>query len=389
MPQGQDVGTVGATKKPPWEAFGEKYGLSPEESYVIWQKAEQTSNGSLADTAKLAVQAMSTAQNEAGPPSAPPGGPSSTSGGGSSGGGISAADRAKQIAGAEASFASMVRAWGIELSPRLQNLVSQAARSGWNSAQFTQALRGTKEYHMQFPGIQWKRGMSEATYNSMYNQYRQKAQDASYNLSRAAFSHALKKGIDSAEWSLRVSSIKQIEANRPLLENFRQELISRGIMKPSEKLPPQELYKFATGRGSQLWSAVWNEASVETGLEGIGVTVGKGGGADITRKELSALLKGPISKLDPGSTVDVDYANLAATMAKALPASQLYRAGLTKKMLVQEALGDPKAAGVRDTITRVLATGVERFNESTQAQSPRMAPGGGTQAGSAAPQATE
>jgi hypothetical protein len=332
---------------------------------------------------------MQTAQAEQPTTTAPPGGPSSTSGGSSGGSGISAADRAKQIAAAEATYAAMVRTWGIELSPRLEHLIHQAATSGWNSAQFTRALRGTKEYHIQFPGIQWRQGMSEATYNSQYNAYRMKAQDAGYKLTREGFAHALKKGIDGAEWSLRVSAVKQIKANAPLLENFREELVDRGLMKPNEKLPPKELYKFVTGRGSQVWSSIWNEASVETGLEGIGVTVGKGADSDLTRKELLGLLRGPISKLDPGSTVDVDYANLAATMSKVLPASQLYRAGLTKKMLVQEALGDPKAAGVRDTITRVLATGVERFNESTQAQSPRMAPGGGTQSGAQAAQSTE
>ena len=388
MPQGQDVGTVGAPKKPPWEAFGEKFGLNPEQAYAVWQKAEQTSDGTFADTARIALTAMNATAG--GNAAAPPGGASSTaSSSGSDSAAASAEAKAKAMAAASATFANMVRTWGIVVTPQLQHLIDGAARSGWNTAQFTQALRGTKEYHHQFPGIKWRQGMSEATYNSQYAAYRAKAQDTGYQLTREGFGHAIKKGIDSAEWTLRVSAVKQIEANRPLLENFRQTLVQRGLMKPNDKLPPKELYKLATGRGSASWTAIWNTAAVETGLEGVGVTVGKGAGTDLTRKELSALLKGPISRLDPGSTVDVDYSNLAMEMAAALPASQLYRAGITKKMLVKEALGDPSAAGTKDAVTRVLATARERFNEAGMAQAPQMRQGGGTSTGQPTGQATE
>lgn len=309
----------------------------------------------------------------------------SSSSGGSSGTGMSAKDLAQQRKAAEASFMSYLRTWGMQVTPKLKNLIGQAAKGKWNSQQFLIAVRGTEEYKGQFPGIQWRRGMTEASYNANFDQYADKARDAGYNLTREGYARALKKGIDSQEWTARVSAVKQVKANTDLLENFRQFLVANGQMKPNEKLSAKEVYKLATGRGSPAWTSLWNNASVATGLEGAGFTVG-GKAADLSQGELRNLLKVPISKLQPGQDLEFDYAGLAKTAAEALPASRLYKSGITKKDLVVMALGGPKAAQIAQRVE--LAVNTARATASEQMVQPQLNQGG-MQLGTDQVQATE
>jgi hypothetical protein len=319
-------------------------------------------------------------------------GSSSSSSGTTSGGGTSAASaaeaakaEARAIANAQAAFTSYLRAWGMVVTPKLKKLIETAAKGQWNSQAFLIAVRGTEEYKQKFPGIQWRNGMSEASYNAQYDSFADRALDSGYRLTREGFAHILKKGIDSQEWSLRVQAVQQVKANRDLLENFRQFLVDNGQLKPREELSPKEVYKLATGRGSPAWVNLWNTASVETGLEGIGFTVGRN--ADLTREELRHLLKGPISKLGPGESLDMDYASLAQTAAEALPASRLYKSGITKKDLVTMALGGKNAAAIA---TRVqLAINTARATASEQRANPQLNQGGMQMGGMNRPQATE
>jgi hypothetical protein len=267
---------------------------------------------------------------------------------------MSAQDRARMIANNMATFANMVRAWGIPASPRIQALVSQAAKGEWNSARFVQALRGTKEYGQAFPGIQWRLGQTEASYLSAMRQFQAKAQDAGIKLSRDQFGYLQQKGVDSAEWGLRVQAMRTVEANKGNIAAFEDVLKARGFLKPNENLTGKELKDFFTGRGSEAYTKVWNEYAVTSGLEDIGFEVGRGG--DIGRKDLLKLLKEPVAGVAPGATVQVDYAQLATTAAKALPASRLYGLGITKKDLVMMALGGKKAAAVAARVQQAVAT---------------------------------
>ena len=375
MPQVND--NPAQTFKPaPWQVFAKAAGISESDAYAAWQKAVSGANNpNDMNEVNAAFQAnLQKAGLVAGPTS--PGTAPTTSGSGGSisggGSGLSAKDKARALANAQAGFEQMIRTWGIEMTPKLANMVERAAKGGWNSSAFMSAVRGTEEYHKQFPGIQWKKGMSEATYNSQFAAFQAKAQDAGYRLGRNGFAVALKKGIDSTEWTLRVGAIRQIKANEALFGEFRNELVARGMLKPNEKLDPKELYKLVTRRGSTQWTSIWNEASAATGLEAIGITVGKG--EDISRHDLLSMLKVPVSQLNPGEVVKIDYAQLAATAAKALPASRLYGMGVTKKDLVEMALGGKNAAKTAERVN--LAIGTAEATATEQRAVPQLNQGG-------------
>jgi hypothetical protein len=380
-----------------WADLAKAWGITGNEAIAVMNAAQGNyarANAMVAAT--LGYNPDGTPLDEGGPtssnapvaPATSTSGTSSSSGsGGSSSSGSAAAAKAeaRALANAQASFMTYLRSWGMVVTPKLKKLVDAAAKGQWNSQAFLIAVRGTEEYKQKFPGIQWKRGMSEASYNAQYDSYSDRALDAGYRLTKEGFSKVLKKGIDAQEWSLRVQAVKQVKANADLLENFRQFLVDNGQLKPNEKLSAKEVYKLATQRGSPAWVNLWNTASVETGLEGVGFTVGRN--ADLTREELKHLLKQPLSKLGPGESLDMDYAALAQTASEALPASRLYKSGITKKDLVVMALGGKNAAGIA---TRVqLAINSARATASEQSAVPQLNQGGMQAGGMNRPQATE
>jgi hypothetical protein len=133
-------------------------------------------------------------------------------------------------------------------------------------------------------------------------------------------------------------------------------------------------------QGPKAWEDAWNTANQAAVLESMNVSVGKPStGSDLSYKELQKLQKGMLPGEEP------DY-TLLKQMADILPASQLYQAGITKKMLTIDSF--KKNPNVRTAVKRVLATATERFNEASQARGPQMQPGGGQSTGPAA-QATE
>ena len=381
-----------------WADLAKAWGITGNEAIAVMNAAQGNyarANAMVAAT--LGYNPDGTPLDEGNGPSSPnapvapatsTSGTSSSSGsGGSSSSGSAAAAKAeaRALANAQASFMTYLRSWGMVVTPKLKKLVDAAAKGQWNSQAFLIAVRGTEEYKQKFPGIQWKRGMSEASYNAQYDSYSDRALDAGYRLTKEGFSKVLKKGIDAQEWSLRVQAVKQVKANADLLENFRQFLVDNGQLKPNEKLSAKEVYKLATQRGSPAWVNLWNTASVETGLEGVGFTVGRN--ADLTREELKHMLKQPLSKLGPGESLDMDYAALAQTASEALPASRLYKSGITKKDLVTMALGGKNAAGIA---TRVqLAINTARATASEQSAVPQLNQGGMQAGGMNRPQATE
>lgn len=359
-----------------WLDMAKELGISTAQAYSLWNEQVKKGNTNPAGIAAAVSAELNGAG--AGPGATAP----STSGSGSSGSGssgsgsgssgLSAKDLRQQQLNAEAGFMSYLRSWGMEVTPKLKRLITSAAKGNWNSQAFLIAVRGTEEYKQAFPGIQWRRGMSEATYNAQFDSYADRARDAGYKLTREGFAHVIKKGIDPQEWGLRVSAVKQVRANKDLLENFRQFLVDNGQLKPNEQLNAKDVYKLATGRGSPAWTNLWNTASVETGLEGIGFTVGHGG--DLTRDQLGTMLKGPISKLGAGESLDMDFAALAKTAAEALPASRLYKSGITKKDLVTMALGGKNAAKIAQRVE--LAIGTARATASEQMVNPQLNQGG-------------
>jgi hypothetical protein len=297
----------------------------------------------------------------------PPGGDTIYSGSSYSSG-PSAAELAQQKANATASFMSLLRAWGMEPTTKLNKLIEQAVEHNWNTAAFLEAVRGTTEYEEQFPGLDWKNGQTEAGYNALYNSFKNIALDIHYKLSREAFASLNLKGIDAKEWSLRIASARSIRGNKALFEEFRQELVARNLLKPNEDFNAKDLYEFMTSRGTNAWTQIWNEASAAAGLAKAGVDVGKGG--DISRRNLLHLLKNARAdqNIGPGQMVQIDYVALADDIAKFLPLSALYQAGITKKQLVQMRLGAPNARATAERAMRVLETWRQRFDPGANPQ---------------------
>jgi len=271
------------------------------------------------------------------------------------------------MANMRASFADILRRWGIPVSKNLSNLIERAVRSQWNSALFIDNLRHTQEYRTKFKGIQWKTGMSEATYLSQFAQYKARAQDIGVKITRDMFAKMVKRGVSFEEYSARIDALAAIKAYAPFFEQFGQTLEMRGVGVPGANLSKSELTKFLLGLGSKQWEQTFQEMAVTVGLEqvaGINVIEKRQGEAfsdspfEIGRQEMLKLIKNA-EALNPGFEVEKltgqDWAAIGEELGRYKP-EYLKRYGLDAADLLTIKFGGPKAAALAERANRVLAT---------------------------------
>jgi hypothetical protein len=293
-------------------------------------------------------------------------GGSGSSGSGSSGSSSSGSSEptAAQKAAMHSNYIEILRRWGLQPGQGgLENLIQHAISSEWTTTQFMQAVRKTKPYKQAFVGIRWKEGMTEAEYMRLYGQYRELAGNAGRGLNKQQFGSLLQKGVTGAEFKLRVDALDRMSKQAGLFNAFEQVLKARGLIKPNAQLSKGELYKFITRRGDPAWERVWQEAVVTQGFRSAGITVGKGGGNDFSRKELLGLINQvDTSKSEVENLTTADFQKLATMIQEKLPLSQLYGKGVTKQDLAVLALGGRGAVEIAQRVQEIDA----QFNLSKE-----------------------
>jgi hypothetical protein len=263
---------------------------------------------------------------------------------------------------ARAAFREMLRRWGLPPSKNLLNLIERATQQGWNSSLFIDRLRHTKDYVQKYPGIQWKQGMTEGTYTSEFNQYKNIAAQAGVQFGRLDFAKALKRGVTPDLFQERVAAIKSIDRWGPMWQTFSDVLAARGLG-PPKGLSKQNLADFVMHLGPKKWEKVYDETFLTAGLERVaGIQVGKDPipGQDtpygITRGDMLDIIK-QVESLSMGSfdPAKLDFAKIGADLRKFKP-EYLARYGLTPRDIVEVELGGPRAADIAVKAQRIIST---------------------------------
>jgi hypothetical protein len=232
----------------------------------------------------------------------------------------------------------------------MAKLVAQAARAGTGSAAFLQALRRTKAYARAFPGIVRSNGtmrMTESQYMSGYQSARDFAASVGRGLTQAQYGLAVKNGNSPSEIKDKIQALDVLKTNRRYMEEFSDVLVAKGLVGP-KGLAREDALAFIMGQGPREWEQTWDDAYQSAQLAKLQVDVGRPReGSDLSYRELEGLQR----NLAPGE--EPDYAALAGAL-QALPASQLYGYGLSKKDLVKLAYNAPGADQVAVVAKRAL-----------------------------------
>jgi hypothetical protein len=259
-------------------------------------------------------------------------------------------------------------------------MIEKATLQGWSSTMFLDRVRHTPDYVKKYPGIQWKDGMTEGSYLSEFNQYKNLAQSAGVKFSREDFAKALKRGVSPQEFEDRTLAIKSIDRWGPMWQYFSETLAARGLVGP-KGASKKDLADFVMKLGDKRWEKVYDETFLTAGLERVaGITVGKTGvpGVDtpysISRGDLLTIVN-QVESLSMGAfdPAKLDFTKMGVELRKYRP-EYLQRYGVTEKDIIEMELGGPRAAAIAEKGQRVLAT-----QEATTA--PQATPQSSTQVG--------
>jgi len=282
---------------------------------------------------------------------------------------------------AVATWSNLLLSWRIELTPQIQAFVRRAASQGWSSAVFLQEVRRQRFYMQRFPGILGRNGvprMTEAQYWAGYNSAKDYAATVGRSLSVDAYGLAVKNGNSPSEIRAKVQALDTLKTNRAVFGQFGDYLNALGLA-PKGGLKKGDLLQFVMGQGPKAWEQAWTTANAAAQIERAGLDVGRPKqGGDIGYRGLVRLEK----QMLPGD--QVDYKGLAEAV-HALPASELYGAGITKKDILKMAFGVKGAENIADRVRGVLATYQARFEPQGTPQLNQ----GGLQTGQTPRQASE
>lgn len=277
---------------------------------------------------------------------------------------------AQQLANAARSFINIVTAWGIPASPEVQSFARQAVMKGWNSSMFLQEVRKTKFYALHFPGIRRQDGsqrMSESEYLSGFRSAKDYASTVGRNFSKQMYGLALKKGNSPSEIKRKVEALDVLKEHRREMTSFNEYLVATGATK--KPLGKKELGAFVMGVGPKEFEDAWTTSFAAAAIERTGfMDIGKpAAGGELGYRGLEKLIK----KAPPGLDIEgMDWGDLASVASQALPASRLYKMGITKKDLLKMQL---KIPGSEKTAARVkLAIATAQAAASEQRANPQL-----------------
>lgn len=253
-------------------------------------------------------------------------------------------------------FLNQLRAWGINVTKNIENLVEKGVTQEWSMDSFVLYLRATDEYQRVFQGIEHTKGQfrSEDEYIRQYDIYQKMAAKADYELSRSQFALLLKKGVDAEEWNTRTIFLDRITRNGQFFSQVEKVAQARGILKPKENLSPKELYDVMLHKGSPQIERLLEEANVRFQLKGAGFMVGAGG---VGRKQVLSFIR----KLE-GSGIEAEaltpdyFAGLAEKLKEVIPIAKQIGMNVTKRDLFTLEFGGPGRNEIARYVENALAS---------------------------------
>lgn len=266
----------------------------------------------------------------------------------------------KQKANLRNSYLNIIQTWfgSHAVTKNLRNLVETGVKQEWSTTSFMVHLRSTAEYKHQFPGIGGRDGVSEASYNRMYDQYLSAARKVGLNVSRQQFGIVFKRHVEFSEWQTRMDFFERASRNRDYFKQLERVAEARGLIKPNEKFTERDIFNLMTHRGSPAIERLMEESQVRFQLKSIGLTVGKHG--DIARgRVLSFIQDMEAQGVETEQLNNQAFASLAQKVQEVLPSSDLYGMGITKQDLFTLEFGggnEQKRATIAEQVRRVLAT---------------------------------
>lgn len=184
--------------------------------------------------------------------------------------------RQKQFAirNARAGFDELLRGWGIPITPAVAQFVAQAAQKGMSGDAFMAAIRKTKAYARQFPGIMQPNGtlrMSEAEYISGFEALRDYGASIGQQMDRGEFAMALKNGNSISEIKQKFGATDSLQRNNSQLEAFAEYAREMGLKEPPKTR--EDLLKFVMGMGPREWEMAYDTAHVMSKARNAGLSL--------------------------------------------------------------------------------------------------------------------
>lgn len=261
---------------------------------------------------------------------------------------------------AEATYLNLIVSWGIQLTPDVRALVSQAVKAGVSSAAFLDSVRRTKFYAQRFPGIMKPNGvmrMTEAQYISGYQSARDYAASVGRSLSPQAYGLAIKNGNSPSEIRVKTEAMDKLRTYGPVFREFSDYLQATGQAK--KPLNRDDLTAFVMGQAPKEWADTWRTVYAASQAEQQGISVGKPGeGNDIGYKKLGQIAK-QIEVL--GSTGD--FTGVLAQAQKVLSEGDLRAAGIRKQDKASLVLGGKNAPALAARLQAKVAEKVASFED--------------------------
>ena len=254
-----------------------------------------------------------------------------------------------------AGFLAYLTAYGIGLTPNLQQLVQQATDKSYSLDRFLLYLRQTPEYQDRFTGIFNADGsmrMSESQYLSNEFQYESYAAQYGIDWTPGLKDWLFTNSVSPSEFAARAPAYTQLRANPDLYKQFGKALVQQGAAGKGD-VTQESLLRFIMGEGNQEWYDVWNLARARYVAVQSGIQLKRGSDRYLA---LNPRLVEHIANLglsDQG--LAAGYAELAQNLLTTLPLSRLQHYNLTKKELEQAAFGGKHSAEIQRKIEHVQA----------------------------------
>lgn len=228
------------------------------------------------------------------------------------------------------------------------DLLDRAIRLNWTPSEFMLQIYGSPQFKHMFPGIFRPDGSLKMTpyeYKQMTDQYQSVARTYGItNLSAAHVGKLIKGDVSMQEFQDRMEAIKRVQTYKPAMEEFMQILQARGV--DTSALHSQKAQvEFFLGKSPSHFYDLWQDVTVGTAAREAGVNLNVAGVHSIAKQ-----LPGQV---DP-TALQGHFSNLAQSIKKLMPLSQIGKYGLTQKDLVTLEFGGPNQAAIADRVNLIL-----------------------------------
>lgn len=265
-------------------------------------------------------------------------------------------------------FLSLLQAWGIPITPNLQQLVQQAVQKEYTTTTFEYYLRQTPEYISRFGGIFNKDGtmrMDESTYLSYERQFQGIGAQYGVNVGPGLVDWMFRNEVSPDEFATRAPALGMLKANPELYQQFGKALVQAGVADKGE-VTRQNLMRFVLGEANQEWYKVWNLTRTRYVATQAGIQIGRHAEEYLSLRP--HLIEQIANKGLSDAALSSAFADIAENLSGIYGEVEARRFGVTKKDIVRAAAGGKGAQQAREDIERAQRTQAAFYAERGGAQ---------------------